>query len=128
MIESTVTPTGTNFRAIGKVRQHEIYFDEPEDKGGGDTAPTPAEMICTALAACTTITLQMYLQHKGWNVEVKSVHVAYATIDGVGTFQREVILDGATAEQLPRITAVANSCPVHKLLSKENAIQTEIKN
>ncbi len=34
MVEAIVTPTDTNFRSIGKVRQHEVVLDEPLDKGG----------------------------------------------------------------------------------------------
>jgi putative redox protein len=126
MAEATVTPNDTNFQVSAKIRQHEVLLDEPEDKGGKDTAPSPTELVCAALAACTTITLQMYIQHKGWEASVKSVNVVYETVDGVGTFRRKVALTGYTQEQLPRLTAVANSCPIHKMLSKANPIDTEI--
>ncbi|WOK08011.1 OsmC family protein [Imperialibacter roseus] len=127
MAEATATPNNTNFQVSAKIRQHEVLLDEPEEKGGGDTAPTPTELVCASLAACTTITLQMYIQHKGWEASVKSVNVVYETIDGIGTFRRQVVLQGHTPEQLPRLTSVANSCPIHKLLSKANPIDTRIR-
>lgn len=127
MAEAQVTPNGTNFQVKAIIRQHQVLIDEPEEKGGKDTAPTPTEMVCAALAGCTTITLQMYIQHKGWAAAVQSVNVVYETVEGVGTFRRQVVLSGYTPEQLPRLTAVANSCPIHKLLSKANPIVTDIQ-
>lgn len=128
MAQATVAPNGTNYRVKALIRTHEIYLDEPTDKGGGDTAPGPTEMVCAALAACTTITLQMYIQRKGWAVEVKSVKVVYETVEGTPTFHRQMLFHGANNEQLPRLTAVANACPVHKMLSTANVIDTEIIN
>lgn len=128
MADAIVIPEAANYRVAGKIRQHTVLLDEPEEKGGKDTAPTPTEMVCAALAACTTITLQMYLQHKKWDVKVVSVMVHYEAIGGTPTFQREVKLEGASEQQVPRLTAVASACPVHKMLSIANTIQTSVIN
>jgi len=128
MAEAIVIPEAANYRVAARIRQHTAVLDEPEEKGGKDTAPTPTEMVCAALAACTAITLQMYLQHKKWDVKVASVMVHYETTSGAPTFRREVKLQGANEQQVPRLTAVANSCPVHKMLSAANTIQTTVLN
>src|SRR5258705_9696140 len=47
--------------------------DEPTEDGGGDTGPTPPELLCAALCACTSITLRMYAKRKGW--PLRALHV-----------------------------------------------------
>ena len=46
--------------------RHALTADEPSEDGGGDTGPTPPELLCAALCACTSITLRMYAKRKGW--------------------------------------------------------------
>lgn len=128
MATATVTPAGQNYRVKGVVRNHEVYLDEPVDKGGGDTAPGPTELVCTALAACTTITLQMYIQRKEWQVKVISVSVNYEKTEKGPGFDRQIILGGADDQQQTRLLAIANACPIHKLLSVANTIETKMLN
>ncbi len=45
--------------------RHEWLADEPLDKGGEDSGPSPYEMLLGSLAACTLITLVLYTRHKG---------------------------------------------------------------
>src|SRR5258708_19326376 len=45
--------------------RHALTADEPTEDGGGDTGPTPPELLCAALCACTSITLRMYAKRKG---------------------------------------------------------------
>ena len=43
--------------------------DEPTGAGGTNTGPTPYEILLGALAACITITLRLYADHKGIPLE-----------------------------------------------------------
>ncbi len=53
--------------------RHALTADEPIEYGGRDSGPTPSELLCTALCACTSITLRMYAKHKGW--PLRALHV-----------------------------------------------------
>ena len=52
-----------------KVGDHAITVDEPMDCGGDDLGPSPQELLAAALASCTAVTMEMYAQRKGWDVE-----------------------------------------------------------
>jgi putative redox protein len=116
------------FRTAIRSRQHETWSDEPEADGGTDTASTPYELLVQSLAACTVITLKMYCKHKGYTVSRLNVSIRMNPPDRAATeVQIERILDiegdfdSAVKE---RLLKVAESCPVHRLLSRQIHITT----
>ena len=54
-------------------RQFTWSADEPLAAGGTDSGPTPYEILLGSLAACITITLRLYANHKG--IELTGVDV-----------------------------------------------------
>lgn len=118
----------THYKVEISNTRHTIIADEPEAVGGGDTGPSPDELVAMALSACTSITLRMYAERKGW--ELGKINVSTTMMrDEVGnqTFERTINFentpDAATQE---RLLIVANKCPVHKTLSRGNAINSSI--
>jgi putative redox protein len=51
--------------------------DEPVVLGGLDLGPTPHDLICVGLAACTSQTMRLYAKHKGWALGAVSVAVSH---------------------------------------------------
>ncbi|MCB0794686.1 MAG: OsmC family protein, partial [Flavobacteriales bacterium] len=97
--------------------------------GGQDAGPGPHELLCTALATCTAITLRMYADRKGW--AMRSIGVATrmersqhgAVVDT--RLHVELDLDGdLDDDQRQRLHQIARACPVHRTLL--NPIQIEI--
>ena len=65
--------------------------DEPTGAGGTDAGPTPYELMLGSLAACITITLRLYADHKGIPLEGVRVELEYDRVhadDCVGCDER----------------------------------------
>lgn len=113
------------YRVQIDARHHRILADEPNDKGGADTAGTPYELLSAALAACTSITLRMYAERKGWHTGQIGVDIDFETEKGVTKFKRRLSFENTLPDdQRERLLAVANACPVHKVLTGTITIET----
>ena len=140
----TVTDTGVGkFQNLVQSGRHHMFADEPKSYGGDDTGPSPYDYVAIGLAACTSMTLKMYADRKGWDISPVSVTVDHAKIHAadcetcsderkeeggkVDRFHRTIKLkpgiDGEMAEALLKI---ADKCPVHRTLHASSDITTSL--
>jgi len=104
-----------------------LMADEPIEKGGQDKGFSPKELLASSLGACTCATVRMYADRKEWPLESVYAYVELIEQDGQSTFVRKLQFTGdLTEEQLTRLLAVANACPVHKILSHSSVIETTV--
>lgn len=120
-----------NYTSNVRVNQHELLVDEPLEKGGKDLGPGPGDYLCAALASCKAITLRMYAQRKQWNIDEIKVNVNLVLgsqmSSGNNTFYCRINFKGnLNDEQQKRLLIIANSCPLHRLLSKPSDIENTI--
>ena len=127
-VNAIVTLGSTDFEMTAQVRQHKVIIDELVELGGQDKGPEPTEYLCVALASCTTATIKMYLNHKQLKVNKLIVEVIKETTeDKKNIFKRNITIEGAFDDaQRERILAVANKCPMHKILEAANTIETKL--
>lgn len=55
-------------------RNGKFIADEPVKSGGADTGPDPYTLLLSSLASCTLVTMQMYIDRKGWNIPEIAKH------------------------------------------------------
>ncbi len=119
--------------------KHRLIADEPVELGGHDLGPSPYQLVAAGLGACTSMTIRMYARRKGiplthvvCNVTHNKRHAEECENCDKGphkidVFQRSIRLDGnLNDEQRNALLAIADKCPVHRTLSGQAIIETEL--
>lgn len=122
------------FKQEIKAGSHQFASDAPKSVGGTETAPEPHELLLGALGACTSITLQMYAQRKGWDLKDVVVDLAEEQVEDpetpgkkISKITRQIAVSGSLSqEEVDQLKTVADKCPIHKLLSGPKQITTNI--
>ncbi|WP_343632850.1 OsmC family protein [Fluviicola sp.] len=106
-----------------------LISDEPLERGGKDLGFSPTELLASSLAACTSATLRIYADQKGWDLQEVKVEIGLDRDEKENKtiFTRKLQLFGNLDEkQRERLFKVANACPVHKILTNPIEINTEV--
>jgi putative redox protein len=115
------------FETEVEIREHRLTVDEPAADGGTDRGPRPTELLAASLASCTTITLVMYADRKGWEVGAVETGVEYTpgTPDSPPKFRTEITIPAELSdEQREKLLVIAGKCPVHRTLAA-SAVEIE---
>jgi len=120
-------------------RRHRLTADEPVEMGGTDTGPSPYELLLAGLGACTSMTLRMYANRKGFPLEGVRVRLRHGKIHAIDCAECETkegkidhidriveVLGPLTDEQRTRLLEIADKCPVHRTLESEIHVTTRL--
>ena len=121
----------SNYKTAITIRGHTIIGDEPLKDGGNNEGPTAHELLVASLAQCTSITLRMYADKKGWNLDRVEVEVEMQRITESGVQRNNIVMKVSLAgdlddEQRKRLLDISGRCPVHKTLRSSFTISQEI--
>jgi putative redox protein len=127
MAQAKSTLRENNYAVAISARRHALNSDESAELGGQDTGPNPYELLCSALGACTAITLRMYAQRKGWTLRKVEVDVRFQRRDKEASIKRVLGFDGELdAGQRARLADIAERTPVTLTLKQGIAINTSV--
>ena len=131
-----VVRTGEGLRTEMEACGHELVADEPTTLGGTDGGPTPYDYLLAALGSCTTMTLRMYADRKGWPLESVTVRLSQDRVHAtdceeceteegrIDRIEREIELEGPLDEkQRQRLLEIADMCPVHRTMQTEALVE-----
>jgi putative redox protein len=111
-----------------RVGHHELVADEPVALGGGDAGIAPYGLLVASLAACTSITLRMYAERKGWELGEVKVDLEMTRDGDAETIARTIACGAALSdEQRQRLGEIADKTPVTKTLKRSIAITTTVR-
>ena len=116
------------FQVRVQAGEQEFLADEPVAFGGLSSGPSPFDLMCAALGACTTMTMRLYAERKGWSVGPFGVRVAHhkGSPEARDRFERVVDLGTVSPEQRDRLIHIAERCPVHLLLERGADVTTSV--
>ncbi len=120
------------------IGRHRMLADEPASVGGADNGPDPYGLVTAGLGACTSMTLRMYAQRKGWPLDQVCVTLRHTKDHAedcrdceqgrkIDIFEREITIFGdLDQDQRERLLEIADKCPVHRTLEDKVHIRTRL--
>ncbi|MFZ0988982.1 MAG: OsmC family protein [Xanthobacteraceae bacterium] len=127
MAHARATIGATNYAVAITAGHHQLNADEGPALGGKDTGPAPFEILCSALAACTAITLRRYAERKAWPLRGMSVDVRFSGTGKEVAIARVLSFEGELSrEQRARLADIAERTPVTLALKNGVAITTTV--
>lgn len=133
--------SGKGGRLVTQIRagSHEFVGDEPVTLGGTGRGPNPYDLLLASLGSCTSITMRLYAERKGWPLENVRVHLSHAKLyardceecarkEGkVDRIERTIEIEGPLSEeQRARLIEIAKKCPICRTLSTEISVRTTL--
>jgi putative redox protein len=119
---------------------HQLRADEPESVGGDDSGPGPYDLVLAGLGACTSMTLRLYAERKGWPLSRVTVTLTHDKIHAedcadcetksgrLDRIERRLWIEGEIDdEQRARLLEIADKCPVHRTLESEVVVTTRLE-
>jgi putative redox protein len=125
---AVVATTAQNYRQRIATGGFDLVADEPVAAGGQNAGPAPYQFLLASLGACTTITLKMYADRKGWDIGEMKVSLTLSKDADGSTFVARTLDSTArlTAEQWDRLLDIAGKTPVTRTLLTGTRITTAI--
>lgn len=113
---------------------HKMISDAGKDIGGDESGPNPHELLLASLGTCTSMTLKVFAQRRGWKLDEVHVKLDEETVEDpnnpgkkMAKITRDIQVRGdLTKEQLDTLKSIADKCPIHKILTESKQIVTSL--
>jgi len=120
-----------SFQLLMSSGSHHFYGDEPTSAGGTGTGLSPYEFVAAGLAACTTLTMRMYADRKGYPLEKARTEVHHQKrpdTTPADVFIRKIKLSGPLSDdEREKILSIADRCPVDLTLVRGADVESYLE-
>lgn len=124
-VASVHLTSGPGYEQSIRAGRHRLIADEPPALGGKDAGASPFQLVLAGLGACTSITLAMYAERKGWDLGPVRIDLRMFEEAGVHRIERIIVFDPrVTEEQSVRLLEIADKTPVTKVVRAGATITT----
>jgi putative redox protein len=126
----TVVGEGDAPNYVQKVQagKHALLADEHAALGGQDAGPAPFAYVLAGLGACTSITLRMYAERKGWDLAGVTVRLRlFREATGIRVEREVAVGGGLDGDQRARLADICERTPVTLALKSGIDIRTTLK-
>jgi uncharacterized OsmC-like protein/alpha/beta superfamily hydrolase len=136
-ISVRIGPSGYTTEIIAN--GHAMIADEPESAGGANLGPTPYDFLVAGLGACKAITMRMYADRKKWPVDAIRIALNHQKLHAddcrdcetrkgyLDEIRGTIFIEGdLDDQQRRRLAEIADRCPVHRTLTGEIRIETDL--
>jgi len=128
MAHARASISTTNYAVSITTGRRQLSADEGAERGGKDVGPAPYDLLCSALGACTAITLRMYAERKQWPLRALHVDVRFRLEGKEGAIARVLSFEGELDdEQRARLADIAERTPVTLTLKQGLPITTTLR-
>lgn len=138
MTQVTTSIDRSKYKTTVTTDNHVFLSDEPLPYGK-DLGPSPYDYLLVALGTCVAMTLRMYADRKGWELENVDVLLDQSRVhakdcenceseDGyIHVIEKQLRFTGdLTEQQKQRLLEISDKCPVNKTLLNEIKINSTI--
>lgn len=133
-------PKEESFATTLTAGPHELTSDEPDSvEGGKDKGPDPYDYLLMSLGSCSLMTVKMYARRKKWELENIYMELRHnkrhdqdcenceQPESRIDVIEKELIVEGDLSdEQLDKLLAISQKCPVHRTLLGDMKIESSI--
>ena len=111
---------------------HRVVVDEPLSYEGENLGMTPYQHLMAGLGACTSMTVKMYAERKGIQLDGISIELSHEKVNAeapdkseapsgkIDVIQKKISIEGnMSPQQKQRLHEIAEKCPVNKTLQSE---------
>ena len=137
--EVVVEGSAQGFAQEIRTGTHQLLSDEPASEGGTATGPGPYDLLLAALGSCTSMTVSLYARRKQWPLESVRIRLRHSRVhaaDCADCAEKPTLLDRIDRDieligplddaQRARLLEIADRCPVHRTLTSEIDIRTQL--
>ena len=136
---SIIAQSTMNYQVEITNGRHLLLADEPLGSDD-DMGPSAYEFLLSALAVCKVTTVKMCARRKGWSLENVKVSLELQKVHArdcedcvsdpkakVDIIDCRIEFEGQlTPEQIDRLAQISQRCPVHRTLTSETKIRTNV--